>query len=135
MCKGHVGILFDEQNGFSRLIDFLDDLENITHQNGRESHGRFVQQQHLRIGHERAAHGQHLLLAAGEHAAQLLSSLLQAREQFKDVFQVGGDLGFVFPLPAGKLQIFQHGKIAEDAPAFRYVGDARGDNLIGGNFF
>jgi len=42
-----------------------------------------VEQQHWRVGHERAAHGQHLLLTAGEHTAQLLCPFTQAGEQFK----------------------------------------------------
>ena len=37
----------------------------------------------LRLGHQRARHRQHLLLAAGERAGNLLLALLQARKQLE----------------------------------------------------
>ena len=53
---------------------------------------RLVEQQQLRPAHQRAADGQHLLLAAGQRAGQLRAALLQARKQVVDALEVGLDL-------------------------------------------
>ena len=48
------------------------------------------------------------------------------------MLQISGDFGFVFALPAGQLKIFLYGEVAENASAFRRMGDAGCDNLVGG---
>ncbi len=72
---------------------FADDVEDLLHQQGRQTHGGLVQHQHGGVAHQRTAHGQHLLLAAGHGAGQLLAALLQAGKQLKHLFLVGGDGG------------------------------------------
>ena len=62
-------------------VDVLDDAEDRLDQDGRESHGRLVEQQQARARHQRAADGQHLLLAARERAALLRDALAQPREE------------------------------------------------------
>ena len=54
--------------------DFLDHAR-------REAKRRLIEQQQLRVRHQGAADGEHLLLAAGERAGDLTEPLLQAREQ------------------------------------------------------
>ena len=53
---------------------------------GDKTHGGLVQHQHGSVAHQRTAHGQHLLLAAGHGARQLLAALLQAGEQGRTPF-------------------------------------------------
>ncbi len=43
----------------------------------------------LRLAHQRAAHRQHLLLAAGQRAGELLAALLEARKQRVDALDRG----------------------------------------------
>ena len=43
-----------------------DRLEDVVHEVGREAHRGLVEEQHAGLGHERASHGQHLLLTARE---------------------------------------------------------------------
>ena len=51
--------------------------EQFLHDDRRQALGRLVEQQQARIGRERAADRQHLLLAAGQRAAGLLGALLR----------------------------------------------------------
>ena len=69
------GVLLDEQHGGALLVDLRDDVEDLLDELGRQPHRRLVQQQQLRVGHQRAADGQHLLLAAGHRAGDLRSAL------------------------------------------------------------
>jgi hypothetical protein len=42
----------------------LDRVEDLLHERRREAHRRLVEEQDARLGHQRPAHRQHLLLAA-----------------------------------------------------------------------
>ncbi len=76
------------------------------------------------LGHQGPAHGQHLLLAAGEGAGKLLLALLQAREEGVDPFQVAFDACLVLAGECAHLQVLGDGQAAKDAPAFRRLGHA-----------
>ena len=118
-------------------MQLADDVENLLDQNGGEAHGGFIQHQQLRMNHEAAAHGKHLLLTAGKRAGNLLAALLQTGKALIDVFQRLGDV-----ILSGKgphLQILLDGHLQEDAPSFgdvrhavphERVGIAVGDILV-----
>ena len=74
-------------------MQLSNDVEYLLHQQRRQTHGRLVQHQQLGMAHQRPAHSQHLLLAAGHGARQLFAALLQAGEQGEHLFLVGGDGG------------------------------------------
>ncbi len=78
-------------------MQVLDNLKDLLDQNGRKTHGRLVEHKELGVAHEGATHGEHLLLAAGKGAGDLLAALLQAREVVVDALQAGAmvDLGCV----------------------------------------
>ena len=103
---------------FSRL----DLFEQVLDHQRREPFGGLVEQQQLGIAHQRAADGEHLLLAAGEIAALSVGELGKFREQREhrvDVPAAG---------PAGgarrHVEIFPHGELGEDAPVLRHEADA-----------
>ena len=60
---------------------------------GAKPERRLVQQQDLRIGHQRAADRQHLLLAAGQGARDLAEPLPQPREQLEHARATALELG------------------------------------------
>src|SRR5262249_34482222 len=82
------GVLFDQQNGMAFLLQPRDRLPQPLDDDGREPLGRLVHDQAVRVGHEPAADGQHLLLAARERPGALAASFAQAREQRVDAFRV-----------------------------------------------
>src|SRR4051794_18556505 len=128
--KRGAGVLLDEKNGDAEVtVDFVDDRENLFHQQRRQAHRGLVHQDHLRARHQRAADREHLLLAAGKIAGKP-GALFQAREIAKDHIEIGSDLA----VPAGEgaeLEVFQRGHIGDDAPAFHYLEDAAADDLVG----
>src|SRR3954453_15938370 len=73
----HVRVLLHDQHGDPRLVDLLDDLEAPLDEDRREPHRRLVHEQKLRLRHQRAAHRDHLLLAARESPGQLAPPLVQ----------------------------------------------------------
>src|SRR5262249_8821434 len=71
------GVLFDQQNRMAFLLQPRDRLPQPLDDDGREPLGRLVHDQAVRIGHEPAADGQHLLLAARERPGALAASFAE----------------------------------------------------------
>ena len=79
--KRHRGVLFDQKHRNSLLpADARDDGEDFFHQFWRQSERRLIQQHQFRLRDQRAADGQHLLLAAGEIAGAAGAPLEQPGE-------------------------------------------------------
>src|SRR5437588_784982 len=62
-------------------VDLANDLEQLTHDRGREAERQLVDHEELRPSHQCAAQRQHLLLAAGQVPGHLTRARLQDREQ------------------------------------------------------
>src|SRR5207237_2220834 len=112
-------------------VDVLDRLEDLLDEDRREAERRLVEQQHPRLGHERAPDREHLLLAAGERSAELRGPFLEAREEREDTVDIRLDLG-VAPAEGAHLEVLENGQPREDAAAFRSVPDAALDEHVGG---
>ena len=108
-----------------------DDGEHLLHEHGRQAHGRLVHDDELRRAHNGAAHGQHLLLAAGERARELLGALFQAREARIDPLEVLRDRFFVLAEVRAHGEVFRHGHAREHLPALRHMRKAHGDDAAG----
>ena len=104
----------------------LQGARHVLDDRGLDAFGRLVQQQHLRLGGERARDRELLLLAAGQVAAAAALHFQQHREQLVDV---AGHLGLAGDDQAG-LDVFLHRHGGEDHAALRHVGEALGDALI-----
>ena len=79
--------------------------------------------------HQRAAHGQHLLLAAGKGPGDLVAALPQPGEAVERVLQIcPGE--FLADISA-HFQILLHRHLQEDPAALRHMGQALGQELIG----
>src|SRR5262245_12731886 len=84
-------VLLDKQHRRAVAGDLLNRVEDHALEPRRYADGRLVQEQEFGAAHQRAADGDHLLLAAGERAGLLPLPLAQDREQGKYAFQVGLD--------------------------------------------
>ena len=93
---------------------------------------RLAQQKQARFGHQGPADGQHLLLAAGKRARQLLLALQQAREKIKNPFQGAFAAGLVPDAECAQAQILQHAHGPEDPAALRGLGYAQAYHLMTG---
>lgn len=113
--QGLGGVLLYQQDRHAGLVHLADDREDLVHQNGSQTHGGFVQQEHLRAGHECPSHGKHLLFAAGQGARHLSAALLQPGEALVHI----RDAVIKLRRGAGEgshLQVFLHRHLEEDLP-------------------
>ncbi len=80
-----------------------DRLKHQVHDRRRQSHRRFVEHQHAGLGHEGAADGEHLLLAAAHQARDLAAPFLEPGKKVVDTrHQV---VGVAAPGVAAQLQV------------------------------
>ncbi len=117
-------ILFHEEDGHAFLgVQVADHVEDLAHDDRRETERRFVEQQKLWPAHQRAGDGEHLLLAARQGAGPLLQTLLEAREDGADLLEVVVEV--LHPRHGGAhLQVLVDCHPREDATALRRLRDA-----------
>ncbi len=87
----HPDILLDDED---RHVGFVAETQqhllDLRHNHRRKTLGRFVHDQELRIRHQRARNRQHLLFAARELGAAVVTPLGQAREGVVDALDGPG---------------------------------------------
>jgi hypothetical protein len=81
-------VLLDQQHSEPVGVELRQHREDLGDDGGRETEGRLVEQQQARPAHERAADGQHLLLAARKIARVLMPPLGKDREQCEHPRQI-----------------------------------------------
>ena len=91
---------------------------------------RLVHQQHARVGHQRAADRQHLLLAAGQQARQLAAALLQPRKHVEHGVE-GPERLAGLGCACRHVQVLAHGEAAEHTAALRHQRQPLRGNLLG----
>ena len=111
-------------------VDIRQRRENLIHQNRGQAHGRLVQQENFRTGHQAARDGQHLLFAAAQSARDLRHAFLQTREQGADELEVLSDALFVLALESAHLQIFAYRQLGENAAALGHHHHAGRDQFV-----
>ena len=117
-----------------RAVQVADRVEDLVDQDGREAHRRLVEEQDLGVGHQAAAHGQHLLLATAERPGDLVLALLEAREQGERPLDPFRDGGLVLDDEGAHLEVLGHGQPGEDPASLRDLDDALGHDLVGRDF-
>src|SRR5580692_4332932 len=119
--EGELWALLHQHDGKPALLESADGRHHFGDDLRRQAFRRLVHQQHARIGHQRAADGEHLLLAAGEVTGELGAALGEAREHGED-----GLLGPWRVAAAGVLgargdhQVLAYGETLEYAAALRH---------------
>ncbi len=91
-------VLLHDEHRQSFGADAMHQFEHLRHDQRREAGGGLVHEQQFRLGHQRAADGAHLLLAAGQGSGELLAAVLQARKKRVDPLEL---LGETLAAPAG----------------------------------
>ena len=130
-AQGHVGVLFDEEDGCAFFVEVAEDGKNFLHEFRGETHGGFVEDEDLCFAHQGASDGKHLLFTATERAGQLRGALAQAGENIHDHVEVARAGSLVALDPRAELQVFHHGESAEDAASFRHMGKAEPQDAVG----
>src|SRR5712692_6520594 len=79
-AERELDVLLDQQDRLPFGLEARDGAPDFGDDQRRQALGRLVHQQDAWIAHQRAADGEHLLLAARERAGVLLGALLEARK-------------------------------------------------------
>src|SRR5262245_52883530 len=114
-------VLLDQENGKAFLFQLADRLPYALDDDGCESFGRLVHDQAVRIGHETAADGQHLLLAARQCPGALVAPFREAREQRIDPLQIPT---MTILAALGDQQVFLDRQGGKDTPALWHQSHA-----------
>ena len=106
------------------VADQPDGAPDLVAHDGRQAFGRLVEDEQARVGQQRAADGQHLLLAARELVAAVGPAAAQgagtARARARAVQRRWPSA----PARSAIARVLRHAQAGEDAPALRHVGDA-----------
>ena len=124
---GHV--LLDQDQCGALPVDLPQGLADPRHELRREAERRLVEQQQLRLAHERPPDGQHLLLAPRQQRAALGAPLLQAREQLVDARAGPGARGAVADGQGARAQVLVDREVSEDPPPLRDLHYPHPDDL------
>src|SRR5215213_3338413 len=130
MTERGVCVLFDQKNRSPFTFDLVDSLEDRVDHERCKTERRLVEQQQSWIGHQRASHCQHLLLAARERAGFLCFALFQTRKHPECLLHAGSDGALVFVQVRTHLKVLAHGKVREDAATFWRHRDAACNELV-----
>src|SRR5688572_23708541 len=102
-------------------MDLPDGGEQLLADARRKPERRLVDGEQLRLEHERARGGEHLLLAAGEGSCDLRFSFRESREQREAVIEAALRLLLAGRKKGPGQQIFQNCQFAEWPPALGAV--------------
>ena len=133
-AQGHLGILLHQQDRHALFVQAPNDVKDLLHHDRSQTHGGFVQQQHICARHHGAAHGQHLLLTARKRACDLPAALFQAGKMLIHQLQIG-DNGACGLGVSAHFQIFLHGHAQKNAAALRHVRQPLANDLVRGHGF
>src|SRR6476660_926871 len=129
--KSEVGVLFDQENGYTESLVDLDDLvEDRLHEDWRNSKGWLVEHEAFGLAHQRSSDGQNLLFAAAQGSGGLFLAFLQPGKNSEDKFKVVGDSRLIPPQVGAHLEVFEDRKICEDHSSFGTLGNAPRDDLV-----
>ena len=90
---------------------------------------RLVEHQALRLAHERAADGEHLLLASAQRARGLFFAFLQPRENAEDILKILRHARLVVAQVGAHAQVFHHCEIGKDHAALGRLRETSRDDL------
>ena len=124
-------VLLDDEDGVALLAHAADQIEDAQHHHRGQAHRGLVEEDDLRLRHERAPDGQHLLLAARHAARALRLALGQDREAACRRARGSRGSGRGRGQEGAHLEVVGHGERGEEAAALGHVGDAVGHDVVG----
>src|SRR5215510_10150888 len=124
VCKPgeRLEVLIHQQDRLAAALELAQHLPDLAADDRGEPFGCFVEDQQLRVGHERARDRQHLLLAARELASHLLAALADPGKQLEH--GVGGPAwASAWSTAGGGGEVLPHGEARKDAAPFRHQAE------------
>src|ERR1019366_2113184 len=125
-----VKVLLREQDGDALPLERDDHAHHLLDDERRHPFRRLIEQHQIRVAHQRAGHGEHLLLAAAHAPARPVGHRAEIGE--KSVEPLGCPLGRAV---AGRLardgKVLAHREVGEDAPVFRHPAEPEPAATVG----
>src|SRR5579884_2960972 len=118
-------VLLDEHDGDPRLLELGQDPIDVLDDERREPLRRLVDQEQPRVGDQRAADREHLLLAAREAPRAARAQLAELRQLLEDARDRPGAAAAL-----AELQVLERAQILEHPAAFRNVPDPEAGDLV-----
>ena len=97
----------------------------FTHDGGRESQGGFVEHDKRGAAHQAAADGEHLLLAAGERAGDLLSPFSEPRKEGQYFVHRLHRFGAGARQCGAQLEVLRHCQTGKNLPSLGDLADSQ----------
>ena len=122
-------LLLNQQDRRAAPGDLVEQRADLLDQLGRQALGRLVDDDEVGVAHQGAAHREHLLLAARQHAGRIVLARGEVGKQRKHVLELPA------PEHAGALQpeleVLPHGQAGEHLAVLGHVADAGMGDLVG----
>ena len=125
-----VDILVDHQDRLAGRLEAREAAPDLVADQRRQPFRRLVENEQPRVGHQRAADGEHLLLAAGEQVAPCCRRRSASRGKSAQTSRASRDRRAA-AVGGGRDQIFPRGQIGKDLPALRHQAEAELGDAIG----
>ena len=100
---GEPDVLLGEKNGRCLLFQAHEEFLESANDNRRQSFGRFVENEHVRIAHKGPGDGEHLLFAPGQRAPEALQHVTEKGEVFQHGIKIPVSLA---PGNTAQLEVF-----------------------------
>jgi ABC-type branched-subunit amino acid transport system substrate-binding protein len=123
------GVLLHHHDGDPGPVDVPGLDEHLVLHDGREAGRRLVEEQHGRLHHQRATHGDHLSLATRERSGALLAPVEERREQVAD--ELEALLEALRALVGAHLEVLLDRQRREDVVGLRDESHALGHQDVG----
>ena len=118
--RRHADILLDHEHGHVAILaEAYQHLLDLGDDDRRQSFGRLIHDQQMRIGQKRARDREHLLFAAGELTAAMVLAFAKAGEGLVDAL----DGPWTAPHPGREFEMLVDAERAPQPPALRDVAD------------
>ena len=115
--------MFDQQHRDATPFEFFQVLCYQFNNFGSQAFGRLVNDDEVRVAHQGAAQGEHLLLATRHHARLGVLALLEPREQLVHVVHrpAPGFAGILLT----EVEVLLHRQVRKNIATLRHVADAQ----------
>ena len=124
-------VLLDQQDGLALLVHQPDRVEDRLQHQGRQAHGRLVQDDQARVEHQAPGELHQALLAAGQAAGLLAQPLRDLREHLQDASQPAVGQPALAQDVAAEHDVLAHRHLTEQAVVLRDQHHAHVQHLPG----
>ncbi len=122
-------LLLDQQDGNAAPRDLVEQAGDLLDELGRQPFGRFVDDDEIGVSHQRAAHGEHLLLAARQDAGLVGLAFAEVGKQAEHV--VEGPAAELAGALQSQFEVLLHRQGGKDLAVLRHIAQSGVGDLVG----